>query len=489
VPVTFLGKQAALDGRSSGEYIRERAQKWPFPVSIISDLDRDGALAYLKEAGRLAIIASLIENFCHTVQECFGMGIPFLASAVGGIPERIAPEDLGRVCFAPRPADLAGRIVSALEKGVAPARSVIDFESNRRAWTQWYEPAGKDRSTTEAKVDWSRDKLLSYPLVSVCLTTFNRPGLLAQALESLYRQDYPNFEVLLVDDGSYEPEALSFLDRLEPEFQNRGWRIIRQENEYVGAARNAAASSARGEFLLFMDDDNYSEPHEISTFVRAAGCSGADILTCALKYFAGNATPLSHFQTPGSIGLPLGAAVDVGALRNCFGDANALVRRSTFEQLGGFTEDYGVGHEDYEFFARAVLRGARLEVVPEELFWYRQHQGSMIKNTASAANFSRSSRPYLEALSPDLRGIVRLLQGYHHVREFEALWNSSSWRRYKPVRNFIRRCRGLKPESKPQINSMSHAREAIESIKNSATWNLTRPSRVLMKLVKRCFPS
>ncbi|MGO9017240.1 MAG: glycosyltransferase [Syntrophobacteraceae bacterium] len=504
VPVTFLGKQATLEGRSSEEYLRDRAHRWPFPIRIVSDLDRNEALAYLREGRRLAIIASLVENFAHTVQECRGMGIPFLASAVGGIPECITHEDYERVCFVPRPGNLAARLVRALEQGVSPARSAVDLISNRRIWTQWYEPPEKDQSTSGVKETVAVDGLLSYPLVSVCIATFNRPGLLAQALESLRRQDYPNFEVLLVDDGSNDPEALAFLDQLEPEFEIRGWRIIRQENSYVGAARNNAARHARGEYLLFMDDDNYAEPNEISTFIRAAVHSEADILTCALKFFSGSAAPLPHLQVPDGVYLPLGAAADVGAAtRNCFGDANALAKRSTFERLGGFTEDYGVGSEDYEFFARAVLRGVHLEVVPEELFWYRVQQGSVARTSPPDARAFRIARPYLEAMPPDLRGIVRLLHGYQHllydhgasisykdlIQQYETMWNSWSWRRFRRIRNFIRRCRQLPPESKPKINSICEAREAIKSIKKSVTWNVTRPLRALRKLVKNYFPS
>ncbi|MGO9375885.1 MAG: glycosyltransferase [Syntrophobacteraceae bacterium] len=494
IPVTFLGEEATLEGTASQAYILERARQWPFPVRVISDLDRSGALAYLKEGARLAIIASLVENFGHAVQECCGMGIPFLASAVGGIPERITPEDRERICFVPRPGNLAMRLVQALEEGVPRTRSAVDLKSNRSIWTDWYEPKENNQSSTGAKESGTDDQPSSYPLVSVCLTTYNRPSLLAHALESLRSQDYPNFEVLLVDDGSDQPEALAFLDQLEPEFKTRGWRIIRQENSYLGAARNTGARHAHGEYLLFMDDDNYAEPHEISTFVKVAGYCGADILTCVSKFFSGNAAPSSYLQVPDQVFLPLGGAADVGALRNCFGDANALVRRSTFEGLGGFTEDYGVAHEDYEFFARAVLRGACLEVVPEELFWYRRQPGSVGQTTSRAANLLRSSRPYLEVLPPDLRGIVRLLQGYHTdinqcILEFNRLWDSWSWRRLRPARNFIRRCRRLPPESKPRINSMSEAQKAIRSIKHSATWHVTRPLRLLSKLVKGRFPS
>ena len=159
-------------------------------------------------------------------------------------------------------------------------------------------PREKIRPYPALKESGIRDKPSSYPLVSVCLATFNRPSLLAQALESLRCQDYPNFEVLLVDDGSDEPDALVFLDQLEPEFKAKGWRIIRQENNYVGAARNNGARHARGEYLLFMDDDNYAEPHEISTFVKAATYSRADVLTCAIKRFHGKRRAVAPFSCP-----------------------------------------------------------------------------------------------------------------------------------------------------------------------------------------------
>ena len=415
VPVTFLGKRMMLNGRDSAEYIRDRARRWPLPIRILSGHDPHKSLDYLKQGGKLAIIPSFAANFTHTVNECCAMGIPFLACAVGGVPECVFPEDRERVCFLPRPAELADRIAGGLEKGAAPARPAVDFKSNRKIWTDWYEPPEEGEPQAGGRRSESGDESLSYPLVSVCLTTFNRPGLLAQALESLRRQDYPSFEVMLVDDGSDQPEAAAFLDRLEPEFTLRGWRIIRQENRYVGAARNSAARLARGEYLLFMDDDNYAEPHEISTFVKVALHTGADILTCMLKFFSGETAPLPNMQIPDSVFLPLGGAPDVGVLRNCFGDANSLVRRSTFQKLGGFAEDYAVGWDDYEFFARAVLQGARLETVPEELCWYREQEVSIHRTTALGSNVLLSARPYLRSLPPELHGIIHLLQGYHHL--------------------------------------------------------------------------
>ena len=59
----------------------------------------------------------------------------------------------------------------------------------------------------------------------------------------------------------------------------------------LGAARNFAAKKARGKFLLFMDDDNYAKPYEISTFVRVVNHTGAQLLSSFVDYFSGLYAP------------------------------------------------------------------------------------------------------------------------------------------------------------------------------------------------------
>lgn len=246
------------------------------------------------------------------------------------------------------------------------------------------------------------------PLVTVGLVTFNRPSLLRQAVDSLLRQDYPHLEVILVDDGSSDPQALALLDELSPTFASRGWHIIRQQNRYLGAARNAAAHMAQGKFLLFMDDDNVAKPHEVRTLVAVAELTQVDILTCHLERFSSTESPLLR-QVPTEEWGPLGAALAAGLVENVFGDAGALILRRTFLALGGFTEVYGVGHEDWELFAKACLQGYRLEVVPEPLFYYRVLPGSMLTSSKQRANLLRSASPYLHGQPLWIR---QLLLGY-----------------------------------------------------------------------------
>src|SRR6266849_6417251 len=199
------------------------------------------------------------------------------------------------------------------------------------------------------------------PLVSICLSHWNRPAYLQQALASIEAQDYKKFEVVLVDDGSTQPEAIALIDSLEPRFKARGWQVLRNaENRYPGAARNRAARAARGEYLVFLGD-----------------------------------------------------ALAAGAIRNWFGDTNSLVRREVFLAVGGFHEQWGVGHEDWEFFAAAVLKGYHLEVLPEALAWYRLNdtERTVNRKTPQHANHLRNIRPYLDAVPAGLRNLILYAQG------------------------------------------------------------------------------
>jgi hypothetical protein len=160
-------------------------------------------------------------------------------------------------------------------------------------------------------------------VLSICIVSHDRGALLEQALESIHaqlavgaavrelrvalrpgerggggggargggggRDVEASIEVLVVDDGSSEPYTLRVLDALEsapppgPAAGTLRWpiRVHRlPTNGYLGAARNVAAQLARGDWLLFMDDDNVAKPQMLFGFARAAARSGAAILTC-----------------------------------------------------------------------------------------------------------------------------------------------------------------------------------------------------------------
>jgi GT2 family glycosyltransferase len=244
--------------------------------------------------------------------------------------------------------------------------------------------------------------------VSVCLVTFNRAGALKQAIAALRCQTTDPFEVIVVDDGSSAPDARAYLDELTQNPPPGRWRVIRQPNAYLGSARNTAATHANGNYLLFVDDDNLARPNMVERFSLAARSSRADILTCFCDCFEHQESgePVTTVQR-----VFLGNVPSIAPLHNVFGDANAMIRKAFFDSSGGFTEDYAVGHEDWEFFHRASRQGAVLEVVPEALFHYRVSEHSMLKATQLRENMFRAARPLVDGDDSGLGEFALFSQG------------------------------------------------------------------------------
>eukprot|EP01113_Clastostelium_recurvatum_P037362 TRINITY_DN544_c0_g1_i2.p1 TRINITY_DN544_c0_g1~~TRINITY_DN544_c0_g1_i2.p1 ORF type:complete len:1227 (+),score=186.85 TRINITY_DN544_c0_g1_i2:1343-5023(+) len=425
VKITFMGKISTVGDRSSNQYINDRSKHWPFQVDVISYNDRTAAFTYLRQQNRIAVIPSLVDNAPYTVYECLLAGIPFVATDLPSIRDLVNENDRSDVLVPVNAAALASKIDQVITYGMVPARSALQISDVYNSWQAFYSLvhdrlADNIQKSIEATSPSSSPA--PSPMVSLCLTHYNRPDFLHMALQSITSQTYPNFEVVLVDDGSNDERAIEYLNILEPAFKTRGWQIIRnKENKYLGAARNIAASRARGEYLVFLDDDNITPPNQISTYVSVAQRTGAELLTAAHDVFDGSSMPKlvdnGTLSRDGSVwfgvrerSVPLGPAVLVGLFKNVFGNANFFVKREAFLRLGGFTEDVGVGQEDHEFHAKAVLAGLHFEGIPESLLLYRMHDpdNQMIFKTDSYANQVRASRPYHEAVG-DSGAILKVL--------------------------------------------------------------------------------
>ena len=261
------------------------------------------------------------------------------------------------------PADhvaLGERLAELAAAPLRPVRARWDFDRTRDVWRRWHTGAAPFRTTTNGFAARAQAAETETPLVTVCIVHHERPNLVRMAVESVLTQDYPALEAVLVDDGSEGGEARAAVDEIEAAFDGRGWRVIRQENRYLGAARNAAAAAARGEWLLFLDDDNVLFPNAVSRLVRAACFSGADCITAASVRFFGDGDPRADPTCHGAPIRFVGAARAWNRLRNVVGDACALVRRDAFATAGGFDEERGFALSDLAFFNRLILAGRRI---------------------------------------------------------------------------------------------------------------------------------
>ena len=318
------------------------------------------ALGYLSQtgAGRVAVIPSRSDNSPYTVQETLLNAIPLIASNVGGMPELIAPKDRLRVTFHPRAQPLAHKMADILSNGLYPADLAFDCEANSRDWLDWHAQVPVPQRASATSV--------SAPLVTVIMATYNRTDYVLEAVASLQVQTHRNLEVLVVDDGTDYQPSVEYLKQVRAFVNSQpGWRFITLEHSSVGQVRNWAVQQARGDLIMFMDDDNWAKPEEVATFVQVMQFTGADLLTCwALSFESGVPGPTNS----GSLWMFLGPSDSLSIYRNLIGDSNFFIQKSVFQQLGGFST---ATIEDWEFLTRAVLAGIHIQLIPE-VWWYKR---------------------------------------------------------------------------------------------------------------------
>jgi len=185
------------------------------------------------------------------------------------------------------------------------------------------------------------------PLVSVVVPTFNRPELLARALESIARQTFRRFEVIVVNDGGAP------VDDVLAHFQSR-LRIIalfHSGNRGLAAARNTGIAAAQGKYVAYLDDDDWYRADHIETLIHAV----ADQST---KVVHSNATQWLEEETPDGF-QPVRPwwfrwrSLDVDRLMvsNYIAIPTVLHERDCLRATGGFDESFRT-HEDWEFLIR-----------------------------------------------------------------------------------------------------------------------------------------
>lgn len=400
--VHFVGKVGVVQNRNADMVIRQAMSAMKIPFEIHRNLARDGALALLRQKKATVFIPSLADNYPLTVVEAVGCGLPVYASRVGGIPEILGDKHL----FDPTPPSLARCVSETLAGG--QLHQIETFYHVDQVREQWLSTIARceDLSKT-ARI--RKLNMANEPFVSICVPYYNYANYLPKMLESLLRVDYTNLEIIIIDDGSPDPRAKIVFDQLKITTTDRRVRFERQANAGVGAARNAAARLAHGDYLIFMDSDNLAKPEMIAVFMQAMERSGADIVTCYFDAFEEHREPQGEADIH-HVYAPAGPAVEVGWAENVFGDANFCIKRSVFEALGGFGVERDSSWEDWEFLARAALDGRMIEVVPRSLFWYRYTGEGFSRNTDRFKNERRVLRPYLDAVGPDMALTVETMR-------------------------------------------------------------------------------
>jgi FkbM family methyltransferase len=208
------------------------------------------------------------------------------------------------------------------------------------------------------------------PLVSVVIPCYKQAHFLPEAVESVIGQTFSDWEIVIVNDGS--PDNTSEVAKqLAAKHPGKQIRLVEKPNGGLPGARNAGIRAARGKYLLPLDADDKIKPTLLAKLVP--------ILDTHPKVgFA-----YTHIQHFGEIDteFPL-PDFDRATLitKDNIACVCALVRRSAWEQAGGYNEAMREGYEDWDFWIGCVEHGWEGHCLHEPLFMYRKCGRTMLSN-------------------------------------------------------------------------------------------------------------
>jgi len=246
------------------------------------------------------------------------------------------------------------------------------------------------------------------PLVSVVVPAYNQAQYLRACLDSLWFQDHPDLEILVVDDAATDHTAqvledfardletltasyASFYDAardviertVHPVYPARGraLRVLRHErNRGLAGALNTGWQAATGALCTYVPCDNLAYPHMISSLAEALEAHGADFAYADMHIVDDALHVLRHFRLPDY------------SFRACFADwylcgVCKLHKRSLHERFGGYDEAL-LAH-DHALFQRFALGGARFVHVPKALMAVRDHPRERQVDIHAPSNWNR----------------------------------------------------------------------------------------------------
>jgi glycosyltransferase involved in cell wall biosynthesis len=208
------------------------------------------------------------------------------------------------------------------------------------------------------------------PTFSVVIPTYNRCAYLKSTLESVWRQTFNEYEIIVVDDGSTD-ETASFLAELGDRVT-----VVTQPNLGPGSARNKGAENARGEYLAFLDSDDLWFPWTLATVAAAINKHHRPTLVAASLISFKDERELGVVQ-PSQPRLEGFTDYLASSDRDCFvGAGMTFVRRDKFFEIRGFTGQ-AMNLEDHDLILRLGTAAGFVQIAGPPTLGWRRHDSTL----------------------------------------------------------------------------------------------------------------
>jgi len=226
-------------------------------------------------------------------------------------------------------------------------------------------------------------------MVSVIIPIYKAEKYLNECIDSVLAQTYEDLEVILVDDGSPD-NCGAICDNYAA--KDSRVKVIHKENGGPSDARNAGLAITHGEYIYFLDSDDYIVNNAIELLINRAEQENADLVFFNSETFAEDAEDLNYdedfirkhsFPT-----MPGTKMLGVLCKYKCYlPHAPFMFYRSDLIKKNGITFVKGIIHEDESFSPIVILKAARVAQLQKSLYYRRQHAHSITADRFSVESF------------------------------------------------------------------------------------------------------
>jgi len=246
-----------------------------------------------------------------------------------------------------------------------------------------------------------------WPLVSVVILNYNGREFVGRCLRSVLDTDYPNFEVVFVDNASTDKSAELVEELYASDLR---LRIIRN-NRNLGftGGNNVGGKAAKGKYVVFLNSDTEPDPHWLKELIkvfesdRSMGCCQCKLLLAEdrkrIDSAGGFINRLGLCEERGSMEEDNGQYDHIDEIFHAKGAAIAA-RKSTLDQIGLFDETFFINYEDVDLCWRTWLRGYRVVFCPKSIVYHKSRAV-----TKRQKNMFHSAKNCLRMLIKNYSGI------------------------------------------------------------------------------------
>lgn len=324
---------------------------------------------------------------------------------------------------------------------------------------------------------------MTLPLVSVIIPCYNGAPYLGESIQSALAQTHGRMEVIVVDDGSSDSSA-----EVARRFTGPNVRLICSPNRGAAAARNIGLAAASGDFIQYLDADDFLSPDKVAAQVeRLAGEPAGCLATSGIVFFDDGQRPQEGIDSDGTSHAgdsdsPLEFLLRLYGMDGPAGMVAVsqwLVPRSVSDAAGPWNEGLTV-NDDGEYFARVVEHSTGVRHTPKGRAYYRKHPGgpSLSSGWRTSARHFKSCIDALDGIRETLVRMGADARGQRTLARFYCEWAVAAYPQFPEVaRQAIRGARNCGVE-RPVLRLPTRKGRIVQAL---VGWRLARRIQCWLK--------